>query len=198
MLARRAPARGVTLVETMVSMAIFASLLGMAAPAFSTWLQNGHIRTAAEAIQNGLQLARATAVQRNSLVTFQLTSTLAADCTVNASGPNWVVSLDDPSAACDVPASDTVTPRIVGSRAAIEGSRNAVIAADQASMSFNGLGRRPNAATAANLNINISNPAGGKCVADGGEMRCLRVFVTASGQVQMCDPAVAAPDTRGC
>lgn len=191
-------ARGVSLVETLVGMVIFAGLLGMAAPAFSIWLQNGQIRTAAEAMQNGLQLARATAVQRNSPVSFTLTTTLTADCAASTVGPNWVVSVDDPTGACNATVSDTVAPRIVGTRPASEGSRNAVVIADQASIGFNGLGRRINAGTAASININISNPNGGSCVADGGDMRCLRVVVSGSGQVRMCDPAIAAGDTRGC
>ncbi len=198
MLATAKSERGVTLIETMVSLVIFAGLLGMAAPAFSVWLQNGQIRTAAEAILNGLQLARASAVQRNSLVSFQLTSTLTSDCAVSTSGPDWVVSVDDPTGACNTPASETAAPRIISSRPGSEGSRNAVIAADESRITFNGLGRRVNAVSSADTNINISNPSGGNCVADGGEMRCLRVIVSASGQVKMCDPSVAATDTRGC
>ena len=198
MLAPRAGMSGVTMIETMISLVIFAGLLGMAAPAFTTWLQNGQIRTAAESLQNGLQLARASAVQRNARVGFHLTTTLTAACAPNASGPNWVVSVDDPAGACDAPVSDTAAPRLIGSRSANDGTRNAVIVADQASISFNGLGRRVNAGTAANLNVDITNPNGGSCVAAGGEMRCLRVFVSAGGQVQMCDPSFAASDTRGC
>ena len=190
--------RGVTLIETMVSLVIFAGLLGMAAPAFSIWLQNGQIRTAAEAIQNGLQLARASAVQRNALVSFVMTTTLTSDCAASASGPDWVVSVDDPAGACDAQPSDTVAPRIISSRPGSEGSRNAVVAADEARITFNGLGRRVNAVSSANININVSNASGGNCVADGGEMRCLRVIVSSNGQVRMCDPSVAATDTRGC
>lgn len=196
--AKRRAARGVTLIETMVSLAIFASLLGMAAPAFSIWLQNGQIRTAAEAIQNGLQLARGSAVQRNALVSFQMSSTLGSDCAASTSGPDWVVSVDDPTGACDATPSEATAPRIISSRPGSEGSRNAVIAADEARITFNGLGRRVNAVSSANININVSNPSGGDCVADGGDMRCLRVIVSSSGQVKMCDPSVAASDTRGC
>jgi type IV fimbrial biogenesis protein FimT len=47
--------------------------------------------------------------------------------------------------------------------------------------------------------FDITNPIGGACAAAGGEMRCLRVVVTGSGQVRMCDPAVTvATDPRRC
>ena len=45
----------------------------------------------------------------------------------------------------------------------------------------------------------VTNPMGGTCAADGGEMRCLSVVVTSAGQVRMCDPAVtASTDPRKC
>ena len=52
---------GFTLIELMVGLAIFAFLMVMGAPSFATWVQNSHIRTATEAIQNGIHLARAIA-----------------------------------------------------------------------------------------------------------------------------------------
>jgi type IV fimbrial biogenesis protein FimT len=189
---------GLTLIEVMITIVIFASLLGLAAPSFSTWIQIGHVRTAAEGILNGLQLARATAVQRNATVNFQLVTTLTAACAVSTAGPSWVVSRDDPTGACTTAPSETTAPRIVQSRSGSEGSRNAVIAADQASIGFNGLGRRINAGSANNVNINVTNTTGGTCVAAGGDVRCLRVMVSSSGQVRMCDPSVASTDTRGC
>ena len=59
---------GVTLIELVVGLAVFAILLGIAIPNFSTFIQNSKIRTSAEAIQNGLSLARVEAVRRLSLI----------------------------------------------------------------------------------------------------------------------------------
>ena len=65
-------------------------------------------------------------------------------------------------------------------------------------MAFNSLGRVTNAA-GGSVTIDVFNPAGGDCVALGGNMRCLRIVVAAAGQVKMCDPAVtAAQDSRKC
>ena len=59
--------RGFTLVELMIGIAIVGLSLVMAAPSFSSWIQSTQIRTAAEAVQNGLQLARGEAVRRNRI-----------------------------------------------------------------------------------------------------------------------------------
>lgn len=129
-----------SLIELMVGIAIVAILFALAAPSFSTWIQGTHIRTAAEAMQSGLMLARSEAVRRNTTVRFQLTTTLDSSCALSTSGTNWVVSQDDPSGACDGAASDTTAPRIIQARAGAEGSRNALVAAGQSAVVFNGLG----------------------------------------------------------
>lgn len=190
-----------SLIELMVGIAIVAILFSLAAPSFSTWIQGTHIRTAAEAIQNGLMLARGESVRRNSTVRFQLTDTLNNSCALSTSGTNWVVSLDDPTGACNSAASDTTAPRIIQSRAGAEGSRNALVAAGQSAVVFNGLGR-VTPVPAGNINIDVTNPIGGACVADtpAGPMHCLRIMVSTGGQVRMCDPAFVFSDTnpQGC
>lgn len=191
--------RGMTLVEIAIGLAIMGMLLVMALPGFSRWLQNTQIRTAAEAIQNGLQLAKSEAVRRNSTVRFSLTDTATAACVVSATGTNWVISQDDPTGACDATASDIDAPRIIQMRSATEGSANAVVAAGQSAIVFNSMGR-VTPVPAATISIGISNPTGGSCAAQsgGGPMRCLRVTVSTGGQVRMCDPALASTDPRGC
>jgi type IV fimbrial biogenesis protein FimT len=193
--------RGVTLIELMVGLSIFAFLLMMGAPSFATWIQNGQIRTATEAIQNGVQIARAEAVRRNMPVRFQLTDTLTNACALSTSGSNWVVSLDSAVGACDAaPSADLAAPtapRVIQARAGGEGSANAVVTADQSSVVFNGLGR-VTPVPGGNININITNPSGGVCAAASGPMRCMRVVVSAAGQIRLCDPRFASPDPQGC
>lgn len=195
-----------SLIELMVGIAIVAILFSLAAPSFSTWIQNTHIRTAAEAIQNGVMLARAEAVRRNSTVRFQLTDTTDNSCALSTTGTNWVVSQDDPTGACasaipDPSDTSPPAPRLIQVRAGAEGSRNALVAAGQSTVVFNGLGR-VTPVPAGDINVNISNPIGGDCAADvpAGPMRCLRVVVSPGGQVRMCDPAFVFSDTypQGC
>jgi type IV fimbrial biogenesis protein FimT len=190
--------RGATLVELMIGLTIVALLMAMGAPSFFTWIQNSQIRTSAEAIQNGLYLARGEAVRRNTTTRFQMTTTLDSSCALSASGTNWVVSLDDPSGSCNSAASDTVAPRIIQTRSGAEGTTKAVVVAAQASVAFNGLGR-VTPAPVGNIDIDISNPTGGSCAtASAAGMRCLRVRVSAGGQIRMCDPIFASTDPQGC
>ncbi len=190
-----------TLIEVMVGIAIVALLFAVAAPSFSTWIQNAQIRTAAEAIQNGLTLARAEAVRRDTTVRFQLTTTLGSSCALSTSGTNWVISQDDPTGACQSDFSDTIAPRLIQTRAGGSGSQNAQVIADPGSSTiiFNGLGQ-VTPLPPGNININISNPVGGNCVTDPtpGPMHCLRVVVSPGGQVRMCDPMFKSSDPQGC
>ena len=187
----RSPHRGFTLVELMIGIALLAIVLAIGGPSFATWLQNTQIRNMSEAVKDGLQLARAEAVRRNSRVRFQLVDGLTNGCALSTSGSSWVVSMDSAVGACASTnmADDAApaAPRIVQTRSGGDGSRNAVVAADQSSIEFNGLGRIATV-PGADIAINVTNPSGGACAASSGPMRCLRIVVTAGGQIRMCDP----------
>jgi type IV fimbrial biogenesis protein FimT len=173
---------GVSLVELAIGMVILATLLAVGAPSFSGWIQSTKIRTATEAILNGIQLARAEAVRLNSPVQFVLGT--------DGSDTGWTVGC--------VTATDTC-PDPIQTHTSEEGSTaDIVVATDQATtVTFNGLGRMT--APAADNSIDITNPHGGDCTAAGGPMRCLRVVVTTGGQIRMCDPAVElAASPQGC
>lgn len=186
------------MVELMIGLALVAILFAMGAPSFYHWIQNSQVRTSAEAIQNGLFLARAEAVRRNAAVRFQLTTDITAGCALSTSGGSWVISQDDPTGACASAASDTVAPRIIQVRPAAEGSANAVVAAGQSAIVFNGLGR-VTPVPAGNIDIDITNPTGGACATSStAGMRCLRVRVSTGGQIRMCDPILASTDPQGC
>ena len=186
---------GMSLIELMIGIVVLGILLALGAPTFSRWTQSSQIRNSAEAIHNGLMLARAEAVRRNTTVRFQFVTTTTSACALSDTGANWVVSLDSPAGACDAAPSDNVAPRIVQVRSAAEGSRNAAVDAGGVSLiTFNGTGQATGGAPAA---INVTNPTGGACAA-GGPMRCMRVTVATGGQIRMCDPARAADDPQGC
>jgi type IV fimbrial biogenesis protein FimT len=192
---------GFTLIEALITIAVLALLLMLGLPGMATWLQNTQLRASAEAMQAGLQLARAEALRRNTTVRFQLVDSLAGGCALSLIGTNWVVSLDDPTGACDALESDAAAPKILQKRSGAEGSPNArVNAAGGSTLVFNGLGR-----VAVNgivdppiTQIDISNPSGGNCQ-PAGPMRCLRLNLGLGGQVRMCDPAVTDnTDPRFC
>lgn len=62
--------RGFNLIELMITIAILGMLLMVGLPAYTDWLQNLKVRSGTESVQNGLQLARATAIARNTQVSL--------------------------------------------------------------------------------------------------------------------------------
>jgi len=179
MLKRSLP-RGFTLIEIMISLTVLGILLMIALPNFSEWLQNQQLRAASEANLNGLQVARAAAIQRNVLVQFQ-----------SGPGTGWTVT-------------EVATPVVVQSRSPDEGSPNAVLTATPAgatTVTFAPLGNVvANAGGAPTVTqFDFSNPAGGSCQ-PGGPMRCLRVVISGGGSLRMCDPTPTLPanDPRAC
>lgn len=186
--------QGFTLIELLVTMAVFAILVALGMPSFSQWSQNAQIRTTASAIHDGLVLARAEAVRRNATIRFHLTTSVGDDCALSASGTSWVVSYDDVTSACghamlkeEFSVNDTTNnpaPRIIQRRSGQEGSARVSVAATggNSAFVFNGLGRLTS--TADNIDV---KPAGvtGNCE---GNTRCLRVVVSAGGQVRVCVP----------
>jgi type IV fimbrial biogenesis protein FimT len=190
--------RGVTLIELMIGLAIFAVLLFIGVPAFTEFIQNTQIRNAAENTLSALNLARAEALRRNTSVRFQFVSDLTSGCTLSTSSLAWVVSLANPAGACDAAPSNTTAPQIVQKRSGTEGTRTVQVAATGGStVVFTGLGR---AQAGGITQINFSNSMG-VCehVSTSGTMRCLRILVTTGGQAKVCDPKVTDnTDPRFC
>lgn len=185
---------GVSLIETMIGLVVISLLLATGVPSFTTFMHNSQIRNAAEAVQNGLSLARAEAVRRNTNVRFALGT--ASSWTVGC--VTAIADLDE-DGAVDCPAT-------IQSRSAAEGSANAAVAVSEivtstnaaaatpvvaSGISFNGLGKVRALPGGNNAVFDISNPAGGTCAIAGGAMRCLRIVVSAGGQVRMCDPKLS-------
>lgn len=173
--------KGATLIEFMLTFAIMGILVALAVPSFRDWIQNSQVRTASDAITNGLQLARAEAVRRNNPVRFRLP---------DAAATGWVVESFDRSAGAWTQ---------VQQRSANEGTTNVVVDASQSTVVFLGTGGVTPTPVAA-IQINVTNPSGGDCVtsAGSGSIRCLRVTVSAGGQVRMCDPGLAAGSAAAC
>lgn len=192
--------RGVTLIELMVGLVILALLLAMGLPSYGVWISNSRVRSAAEGLQSGLVLARSEAMRRNQNVEFVITNDtvdLGSVGTVApaASGIHWLVRFIDPA---------TGNYSLVTTKSGYEGSGqvegNATrvkVAASAPQIVFRGMGGTGLGATAT---FDFSNPGGGACntVATPGPIRCLRVQVSVGGLVRLCDPSVAAGDTRAC
>lgn len=191
--------RGFTIVELVVTLALFGVLLGLGVPAFSTFIQNTQIRNAAENALTGINLAKAEAVRRNASVRFQLVTTLTSACALSTSGSSWVVSIDDPTGACEVAASDTTAPRAIQKHAGQDGAAKVAVAATgSSSLVFNGLGRVSGTGIT-QIDLTHTTLTCEHVDAVNGTARCLRILVTSGGLIRLCDPKVtAATDPRFC
>ena len=67
---RRLAARGFSLIELMIVIAILGIVLSLGVPMFRTFMQNQKIRATAESIYNGLQMARGEAIKNNGVTCF--------------------------------------------------------------------------------------------------------------------------------
>jgi len=189
--------RGVSLIELMIGLVILGLLLFLALPNFSIFLQNTQIRNAGESVLQGLNLARAEALRRNSSVRFQLVSNLSSSCALSDEALSWVVSTADPTGKCDETPGATATG-IVQKQSSRDGTPNVEVEADGTSVVFNGMGRVVGTGIGS---IDLRSLSGACEHEDAsGTMRCLRVLVSGGGQIRLCDPKVdtGGTDPRRC
>ena len=197
-------AKGFTLVELMVVIAVMAVLLMAVSPSLSDWMVNVRIRNTASAIEQGLQLARQEAIRRNQRVGFYLVSASTADagtldntCALSSTSGSWVVSVNSPAAKCAVAPSLTTDPMIVNSHPVGDGGRGVAVVATAAdkstaatSVTFNGIGSVSNAGPVARVNVTAAT--------NSSQYRSLCVEISGIGAARVCDPALAGTDPRAC
>lgn len=161
----RSSKKGVSLIETLVALVIVSVLLIAGAPSFATFMQNRKIRNATEALHDGLSLAKAEAVRRNTTITFTL-----------GTGSAWTLTCTNCTGG-DLP-----------SMPAGELSSDVAIASTDATLNFTGFGKVSTVLTAGTpAKFEISNTKG-SCETSGGTIRCLRLEVTQGGLIRSCDP----------
>ncbi|HWX01849.1 GspH/FimT family pseudopilin [Collimonas sp.] len=184
--------RGFSLIELMVTITLAAIMMAVAIPSFSSWIQNTRIRSTAEALQNGIRLAKTEAVRRSRLVDFRLTAVTppVKDAATSKSGSNWYVQQNDTFQLATDSSDANYNLFIQGS--SLSGTNaNVVIAGDVDTLTFTSLGRLNNSG-AAPYKFEIKGASSGS--------RNLRVIVTQSGQIRMCDPQITLSSTTptGC
>jgi len=126
--------RGFTLVELLITIAVFAVLTFLALPSFSQWIANTKIRSTTESVLAGFQLARAEAVRLNRGVRV----TLNADT-------SWTVA-------------EVLSGNVIQTRPT-EGTGNttmAVTPGTATTVDFNGLGRVTNLTPITQIDLDSS------------------------------------------
>jgi type IV fimbrial biogenesis protein FimT len=168
---------GFSLVELMVVIALLGIIATYAISSYQAWIQNTRIRTAAESIQGGIQLARAEAVSRNASVQFDFRGTKSA----------WTVCASPvaPGACPNPDGATTIQSRAVS---------------DAGPYVFNSFGTMtspvPGGVTGlVSIGVDVSTS-----VLPSAESRDLRIVIGVGGSSRMCDPdpGVSTSDPRKC
>jgi type IV fimbrial biogenesis protein FimT len=187
MLKRRAArrSRGLTAIEILISITIIAILLSAALPNFASWQARVRVRNAAEAIYNGIQLARVEAVTRNARTRF----TLQAD-------GGWTVRCVTAGIASGC--NDTA---VLHARSGAEGrgvetmNVNGAAASGTSTLDFNAIGRPDTSMTGWISAVDVAAPTAVDAV---NEMRAYRVQVTPFGRIRLCQPFAASGSVTRC
>lgn len=202
MLGVRRTCCGFTLIEVMVAIAIMSILGMLAAPSLSTYSENSKVRGITESFFASAQQARLEAIRTNQKVELVLTSDTPVAANVgtsntSATAGNWMIRTvsDDPT-----PVYTFVEGKSVREGSGRNDGTSTVTVSAMANsvatpaVTFSSAGSTSLGAPWA---VNFASTSG--ACAPSGRVRCLRVVVTASGQIKACDPAAtAAHDTRGC
>jgi type IV fimbrial biogenesis protein FimT len=189
-------ARGFTMVEIMVALAIVAMLLMFAAPNAATWIQNTRLRSAAESVASCLQTARLEAIKRNTVVSCQMTDTTSSAwnvCLYDAVN-NVCLAAQPVLANRDKSEDNGITTLGLDTTASPSATALAPGNNVPGSTTFDSFGRL--AATAPNnaMRVDIRNVQ----LAAADERR-LVIYISLGGQIHMCDPKVPfATNPQGC
>lgn len=193
--------RGFTLIELMVTLALLAFLLLLGLPAFTAMVKNTQVRTVADALQNGLRIARAEALRTNQQTVFALTSVAPGlNVAEDPNGTNWWVQT--------IPHANGGSASAVqnGSGSLTDVASGVSIMGGPAVLCFNSNGRltdlggaSPGMAGGTNCSV-ATNPVRYTISQSRADLK-LQVLVSVGGQVRLCDlrraySATSAPD--GC
>ncbi len=186
--------QGFTLIETLIAMAVLGILMTAGVPMYTQWIQNSQIRTAAESITSGLQVARNEAVRTNQQVRFELPDPASSA---------WRICVWDV-------ANNACLGAPIQERNATEGGQNAQLggalvdtgnytaalgagAGLPAGVTFNAFGRL------ANPGFDLRRIDVRNALLSAADERRLIILVSVGGQVRMCDAMHnRATNAQGC
>lgn len=195
---RRRSASGFSLIELMITLALFFILITLAVPGFMAWIANSRVRALAETLQNALRVAQAEATRRDRQAVFALTNQPPSlNAPVVANGLNWFVRVLPALPGEVVDGSYYVQGGSFGNLTGVQVVGPAVVC-------FNSLGRvvandATGLATPCRAPIDANTPTSYDLDASGAD-RPLRVQAFMGGRIRLCDPRwpQSAQHPEGC
>ncbi len=202
-------ARGFTLLELMIALAIAAIMMMIGLPSYQLLVDNTKTKGTAESMLSGMRLARAEAIKRNSPMRFQLVSSLSASCAYDTTSSLWVVSQTDqanygevagkcdqatalPLDPCDASCKDNpyIAYKSLGTS---RDDPSLVVVADAAVVTFGPLGQVllnfEGGASLAQVTVSSTNT--------GAKIWQVQVSSPA-GSLKLCDTAIPAGQPHAC
>lgn len=161
---------GITMTEVLVSVAIVAIIMAIGIPGLSGWVKNTQVRSAAESVLTGLQLARGEAVHRNTAVSFTL------------NGTAWTVGCTTPSTVAPICEAN------IQSSPTAEGGDNVsltITPTGKTSVDFNAFGQAV-AGSITQIDVSIA-----------GGATPLRILLN-GGSARLCNPALPSANLQSC
>lgn len=210
----KSSARGFTLIELVIVIAVVGVLVLVGAPEFRIWQANAQIRSVAEILQNDLRMAQAEAVRRNRQVALVLTDAKPVDDTgfdaADAATPvrNWaIIALPLLDGDEDDEAAGGSTG-FIASHIQSDTSRTQV-AGSVAAICFNSVGRLTARAeigiaddaecTVAASNSDVTfDVTHANFAEDDTDIHRLRIQVRPGGRIRMCDRTKSSPAPDAC
>jgi type IV fimbrial biogenesis protein FimT len=182
--------RGVTMTEVLMVVAIVAVVMGLALPSFQVFVANQRIRTVAESLRAGMQLARIEALKRGVPVFFDM-ATLDSSWQVGCETPD--ANDNDGDGQADCPA------EIRAEQSSAPGGTSVITITTTAGTrsTFNSIGLVKPA------NLDGSGPVTQLDITVPGisssDLVPMRVLLPAGGLSRVCNPAIStAGDSRKC
>lgn len=169
-------ARGFTMVELAIVLALAAILMSLAAPSFMNTLARKRMEGVAEVFGTDLQYARSEAVARNLEV--RVAAAAANTCYIVYASPTAATCTCSPAASCTAPATEIKTVNLAGSGTGIS-----------ADVSFNFEPVRGMIADASSPELTFSST--------GGAWQ-LKTTVTAFGRASTCSPSGSLKGYPSC
>lgn len=198
---------GASLLELVIAIAVMAGMIGLSIPAVSDWADNNRIKATADAMINGLQLAKMEAVRQNTQARFALLDVPTYTVAAGGQAGDWEICTADNTGSFIGNQGQVWVGTEVGTPARIGVSTAALTGQNfstplTAGAGLTGLAPGCVGTTTATTNVNVTFDAMGRSTTAGNITRIdilnsrtnnskkrLVITINPQGQIKLCNPA---------